>query len=192
MFVKGDLRAPFPASETILFAEQQDNFANLLRMARAEAGLTCKQLTAVAEAYGEVNNGGAVSNWEAGTNTPTPLQWDKMRSALELPPYERAIRPFFADDYRPYTDVWDFPTVSTYPGKHPCEKPLSMMEHIVRTSSRPGDVVLDTFCGSGATAEAARNLDRRAIVGDFDRHWCDWTARRLSQGNLFAVTEAVA
>ena len=45
----------------------------------------------------------------------------------------------------PYTDVWEFPPVQYYPGKHPCEKPAAMMEHIIRSSSRPGDVVADFF-----------------------------------------------
>lgn len=103
--------------------------------------------------------------------------------------YEGLRRPFNADASAPSSDLWRFPTVSPYPGKHPCEKPLAMMEHIIRTSSRPGDLVLDTFCGSGATAEAARNLGRRAIVGDFDAHWCGWTARRLSQESLFSAFE---
>lgn len=63
-----------------------------------------------------------------------------------------------------YTDVWQIPTVSYYPGKHPCEKPLSLMSHIIRTSSQPGDVVVDLFVGSGSTAIAARQLGR-AFIG---------------------------
>ena len=63
----------------------------------------------------------------------------------------------------PFTDVWTYPSVQAYPGKHPCEKPAAMMEHIVRTSSRPGDVVGDFFMGSGATGKAAWRLGRRFI-----------------------------
>ena len=50
--------------------------------------------------------------------------------------------------------------VQWYPGKHPCEKPLDLMRHIIEASSRPGDVVLDTFVGSGSTAIACRELGR--------------------------------
>jgi adenine-specific DNA-methyltransferase len=103
---------------------------------------------------------------------------------------DAARRPFNATPDAPYTDVWDFPTVSQYPGKHPTEKPLAMFEHIVRLSSRPGDTVLDTFSGSGTTAEAARNLGRKAIVGDSDPHWVRKTAERVSQGSLLADMEA--
>lgn len=44
-----------------------------------------------------------------------------------------------------------FKPVQWYQGKHPCEKPLDLIRHIIEASSRPGDVVLDTFVGSGST-----------------------------------------
>lgn len=150
--------------------------------------------------------------WTEGSSIPSPDDYDRLSALLGgLPPYREYVaavddaraeyrrerekiehlrRPFNATADAPYTDVWDFPTVGTYPGKHPCEKPLAMMEHIVRISSRPGGTVLDSFSGSGATAEAARNLGRKAIVGDSDPHWCRQTALRVSQGSLLADLEA--
>lgn len=77
--------------------------------------------------------------------------------------YEQLRRPFSVSKEVPFTDVWTYPSVQAYPGKHPCEKPAAMMEHIVRTSSRPGDVVGDFFMGSGATGKAAWRLGRRFI-----------------------------
>lgn len=63
----------------------------------------------------------------------------------------------------PYTDVWDFSVVNPYPGKHPCEKPLPLMEHIINTSSQPGDTVFDAFVGSGSTPIAAYKLGRKFV-----------------------------
>lgn len=60
-----------------------------------------------------------------------------------------------------FTDVWTYPPVAYYPGKHPCEKPAAMMEHIIATSTRVGDVVADFFMGSGSTVKAALKLGRR-------------------------------
>jgi len=77
--------------------------------------------------------------------------------------YEDLRRPFSVTSDVPYTDVWTFPTVGHYKGKHPCEKPLDMMEHIIRTSTRPGAVVLDCFAGSGSTGLACHNLGRSFI-----------------------------
>jgi adenine-specific DNA-methyltransferase len=93
--------------------------------------------------------------------------------------YEDLRRPFAVTADVPYTDVWNFPTVNAYPGKHPCEKPLAMMEHIIRTSSREGATVLDCFMGSGVTLEACRNLGREGIGVELDEHWHGVACRRV-------------
>ncbi|HIE4544862.1 TPA: DNA-methyltransferase [Providencia rettgeri] len=77
--------------------------------------------------------------------------------------YQLLRRPFYVTVDVPYTDVWTYPPVQYYPGKHPCEKPAAMMEHIINSSSREGDVVADFFMGSGATIKAALKLNRRVI-----------------------------
>lgn len=56
-------------------------------------------------------------------------------------------------------DVWEFKD-PPYP-KYPTEKNLEMLKVIVAASSRPGDLVLDAFCGSGTTLLAAHQLARR-------------------------------
>ena len=96
--------------------------------------------------------------------------------------YDDLRRPFAVTADVPYTDVWTYPTVpSARRGevRHPCTKPLEMMEHIIATSSRPGDVVLDCFLGSGSTAVAARNLGRNFIGCDMDELWVQRTRQRL-------------
>jgi adenine-specific DNA-methyltransferase len=94
--------------------------------------------------------------------------------------YEDLRRPFSVDASVPYTDVWDFATVPSRPGKHPCQKPSALYEHIVRASSRPGDTVLDPFAGSGVTAEVCRSLGRPAILIEQDPAWCRRIEARLS------------
>ena len=77
--------------------------------------------------------------------------------------YEDLRRPFNVTADVPYTDVWTFKTVNAYPGKHPTEKPLPLMKHIIAASSREGATVLDCFMGSGTTGKAARDLGRNFI-----------------------------
>lgn len=72
-------------------------------------------------------------------------------------------RPFKARKDAPYTNVWHFKPVAWYLGKHPCEKPKELMQHIISMSSHEGDVVLDTFVGSGSTAIACAKLNRQFI-----------------------------
>ena len=93
--------------------------------------------------------------------------------------YEDLRRPFNVSADVPYTDVWTFPTVARYADKHPCEKPLAMMEHIIAASSRPGAVVLDCFMGSGSTGEAALRLGRKFIGIEADAGYFRSAIERL-------------
>ena len=101
--------------------------------------------------------------------------------------YEDLRRPFAVTPDVPYTDVWTFKTVQAYKGKHPCEKPVDMMEHIIRTSTKPGAVVLDCFAGSGSTGVACARNDRSFIGIEKDESWADYARRRIAEAanNLY-------
>lgn len=77
--------------------------------------------------------------------------------------YMSARRPFTVSKTVPFTDVWTYGAVQYYPGKHPCEKPGSMMRDIITASSRPGEIVADFFMGSGSTVKQALALGRPVI-----------------------------
>lgn len=100
--------------------------------------------------------------------------------------YEDLRRPFSVTADVPYTDVWDFPTVQAYKGKHPCEKPLPLMLHIIRSSTREGATVLDCFSGSAATSEACLRLGRQFIGVDNDAHWVSEGRKRLAAVSVVA------
>ncbi len=100
--------------------------------------------------------------------------------------YEDLRRPFSVSADVPYTDVWTFPTVQSYKGKHPCEKPLALMEHIISASTRPGAIVLDCFAGSGTTLVAAQNLGRVPLGVEIDSHWVEVARQRLGEGRSSA------
>lgn len=67
------------------------------------------------------------------------------------------------------TDTW-WNTIVSPNGKektgYPTQKPLKILERIVRVHSRPGERVLDFFAGSGSFGEAAARLGRRAVLVD--------------------------
>ncbi|HVG26376.1 MAG TPA: site-specific DNA-methyltransferase, partial [Acidobacteriaceae bacterium] len=67
------------------------------------------------------------------------------------------------------TDVWWItvvPTNSREKTGYPTQKPLKLLERILRVHSSPGDLVLDFFAGSGTTGMAAANLGRRFLLVD--------------------------
>jgi hypothetical protein len=65
----------------------------------------------------------------------------------------------------PLQDSWDdiYPASGGEDLGYPTQKPLKLLERIVTTSSNPGDVVLDPFCGCGTAIAAAQKLGRRWI-----------------------------
>lgn len=72
--------------------------------------------------------------------------------------------------------------VQTYPedhGKHVAQKPLKLMELLVALVTRPGQVVLDPFMGSGTTCLAAKRLNRQYIGIDIDPKCIEIAKERL-------------
>lgn len=185
---KESLRTWYPHSERILVFEhgqygimeagRRSPLGEYLRAVRKMCGLSMHALAEITGAYGKVNHGGAVANWEAGRNIPSKEQYNKIRNALiatgkisEMPFYEDVVRPMSLTNDTEYTDVWDFPSVKPFRGKHPAEKPLDMLEHIIKASSYENDTVLDCFAGSGSTAVASLKLGRRVIAMEIEDKW---------------------
>lgn len=67
----------------------------------------------------------------------------------------------------PLTSVWtDIPPINSQAQErlgYPTQKPLALLERVIRASSNEGDLVLDPFCGCGTTIDAAQKLGRRWI-----------------------------
>jgi site-specific DNA-methyltransferase (adenine-specific) len=80
------------------------------------------------------------------------------------------------------TDVWwqtVVPTAGTERTGYPTQKPLAILERIIRVHSRPGDVVADFFAGSGTTGDAAARNDRDFLLVDSNPEAIDVMASRL-------------
>ena len=76
-------------------------------------------------------------------------------------------------------DVWDISRVPPIKQLYPTEKPLALLERIVKASSAPDDVVFDPFCGCGTTIHAAQNLGRRWIGIDVCVQACKVIQKRI-------------
>jgi len=64
-------------------------------------------------------------------------------------------------------NVWSIPTTPPRErthGKHPTQKPLELIQRLLLIGTRPGDLVLDCFAGTGTTGVAAANLGRRYVL----------------------------
>lgn len=70
-------------------------------------------------------------------------------------------------EYKRVSNVWDDIPELMRP-KRSCEKPVPLMRRIVETHSHPGDLVVDLFCGRGATAVASLQCGRRFVGCESD------------------------
>jgi DNA modification methylase len=141
----------------------------------------------------------------AGGHWSTFIIWAKNTFTLGRADYQRQYEPIlygwpeggerhWCGD-RNQGDVWQIKK----PQKndlHPTMKPVELVERAIRNSSRPGDVVLDPFGGSGSTLIAAEKSGRRARLIELDpkyvdvivRRWQDYAgaqATRLADGVAF-------
>ena len=83
--------------------------------------------------------------------------------------------------------VWPLP-VSDVKG-HPAPFPEAIPARLIELYTRPGEVVLDPFLGSGTTAVAARRAGRRCIGYDVSEQYCEAAAKRLGNAQLALTTE---
>lgn len=122
-------------------------------------------------APGETRNGPTGKTWR-GLLPPPGRHWRCAPEELEilnqlgLIEWSKTGNPrriIYADESagRLLQDVWDFRD-NPYPS-YPTEKNIEMLKTIISTSSNPGQTVLDCFCGSASTLEAAISSGRNAI-----------------------------
>lgn len=91
---------------------------------------------------------------------------------------------YYADVY--IRDVWDIQAVINVSKErmgYPTQKPEALLERIIKSSSNPGDVVLDAYCGCGTTVAVAERLNRQWIGIDITYHSIGLILKRLADAN---------
>lgn len=74
--------------------------------------------------------------------------------------------------------------------EHPTMKPVQLFAYLMENSSKPGDIILDSFCGSGTTLIACEQMGRVARVLELDPKYCDVIIERYI--NLVGSSDGVA
>jgi DNA modification methylase len=119
---------------------------------------------------------------EEGGHWSDTLIWRKDRFVLGRADYQRAYEPIWFGwregvshhwcGDRDQDDVWEINRPSDAP-LHPTMKPLPLMERAIANSSMPGDLVLDTFAGSGSTLISCERTGRRCAALELDPRYAD-------------------
>ena len=88
-----------------------------------------------------------------------------------------------------FSNVMNFKVIEHNQDTHPHEKPEAILRRMIKHSTNEGDLVLDCFMGSGSTATACKQLNRRFIGFEIEEKWVLLGKKRLSQNTLFSLND---
>ena len=132
------------------------------------------------ETYAELIEKFKINEW-AGFREYESLrqEYESLRQEYESLRQEyESLRPVHNLDTE-HKNIWQFKRDR---GKnfHPCQKPVDILERIIRCSSNEGDTVLDCFMGSGSTGVACMNTGRKFIGIEMDKKYFDIAQARIN------------
>jgi adenine-specific DNA-methyltransferase len=177
----------FPtATESIFFfhKESRDLIRELIQGEMKRLSLKGKDVNTI---LGKATTGGGTLSCIASMKKPlehrvypTKEDWEKLQTIMTLPPYEDTVYKFNLQTG--LTDVWD--DINFYDRSekkfHSTQKPVPLMERLVKCSTDEGDTVLDIFSGSGSTAIACK-LHKRKFVGcEIDEGYYEKSLSRIA------------
>jgi site-specific DNA-methyltransferase (adenine-specific) len=164
----------FPnTTESILFITKENRtfIKPFLKERQVALGLSSKEIN---EALGVKSNGGGMWSIYTGKNVceqfPTKKLWEKLQKVLDFElEYGKVAQTF--NPQMGLTDIWRDIDFYKENRVHPTQKPLKLIKRLIQASSDKGDLVLDPFGGSGATAIAALQLERDFIIIEQDEKY---------------------
>ena len=105
----------------------------------------------------------------------------KTGAKRKLIDYRKAVPSVYSSEKVP-GNVWDFPRVRYRMDEyenHPTQKPIALLERIIKASSNEGDLVLDPFSGTFTTCFVAKKLNRNSIGIELQDEYIKIGLRRL-------------
>jgi len=149
-----------------------------------ELGLRSKEIN---QKLGVRTNGGGVWSLYTGNNilaqVPTPEMWERLEQVLDFEAPED-LKGFVFESQMGLTNVWQDIDFYSEDRIHRTQKPLLLIQRLIRASSRAGQIVLDPFAGSGSTAVAARALGRDCISFEIDSDMAAKAEKRIQEASM--------
>lgn len=120
----------------------------------------------------------------------TPIKKGGNKQSAAIPIRQTASAEAFGSAGKEYNDkhpttIVDFSSRDGERGHHPTQKPVALMEYLIRTYTNEGDTVLDNTMGSGTTGVACENTGRRFIGIERDPTYFDVAVGRVAAAELF-------
>lgn len=93
---------------------------------------------------------------------------------------DKYVNEYIDTGYRYPTQLWKFKRDTLKYNVHPTQKPVSLLEELIKTYSNEGDIILDNCMGSGSTGVACKNTNRNFIGIELDEKYFEIASNRLN------------
>lgn len=128
----------------------------------AQPNITCRMLTESTEYI----------IWACNNKKEKATKWTFNYEIAKALNNGKQMRNFWKIPYAPKSEK-EF-------GKHPAQKPVAIMARLIMIATKPGDVILDCFAGSGTTGVVADNLKRQWVMVENDPKYVEIAKKRIN------------
>ena len=137
--------------------------------------------------------GNILSSYKKGWSFPTKEKYTKLQESYDicLKPYEelKEINDLHKNSFASTFNLWEGNKYKSnilkykkdYNGFHPTQKPILLLEDLIRTFSNENDLVVDLTMGSGSTGVACKNLNRNFIGIEMDENYFNIAKERINE-----------
>lgn len=161
---------------------------------RSRAPHRAQRLSVVYERRGDTISATDWDGWRVGNLQPTfePIMWFtkpyKIGTTIADNALKHGVGGYNQNAFLRYTNTPENVIEATFMknegGLHPTQKPVLLMQSLIELTTRPGQIVLDPFAGSGSTLVAAKNLGRAYIGIEEKDEYIDVCNKRLEPNLL--------
>jgi site-specific DNA-methyltransferase (adenine-specific) len=170
------------------------SFKDMLAWIRERAPHRAQRVSVVFDRRGDQASSQEWEGWRVGNLRPSfePILWFtkpyKIGTTIADNALSHGIGPFNEEEFVRYVlrpdNVIDSGFSPEEAGLHPTQKPTKLMQALIALTTKPGQIVLDPFAGSGTTAVAARNLGRHFIAYEINAKYAATFRERLESKSL--------
>jgi len=170
------------------------SFKDMLAWTRERAPHRAQRVSVVFDRRGDQTSSQEWEGWRVGNLRPSfePILWFtksyKIGTTIADNALTHGVGPFNEEEYVRYVrrpdNVIDCGFAPEEAGLHPTQKPTKLMQALITLTTKPGQIVLDPFAGSGTTAVAARNLGRHFIAYEINATYAAIFRERLETKSL--------
>jgi site-specific DNA-methyltransferase (adenine-specific) len=169
------------------------SFKDMLAWEREHAPHRAQRVSIVFDRRGDEASARDWEGWRVGNLRPSfePILWFtkpyKIGTTIADNALNYGVGPFNEDAFLRYVrgpnNILECGFANREAGLHPTQKPVRLMQALIELTTKPGQVVIDPFAGSGSTLVAAHNLRRHFIGYELDKKYIQICKNRLDDSD---------